>query len=76
MTDDLCAAPARQFVPMGVVRDRLEAAGKWDALVAALSADLNVIKLLMLRDGWDPIDVEMRNVLVSIEADPGAILAL
>jgi hypothetical protein len=70
-------APAKKYVPVHVARERLEAAGKWVALVNALSSDMpRLIKLLTLSLGLDPDDAEVRSVLTAIGADPNMILAL
>lgn len=68
--------PVIRYVPVSLARERLEAAGKWDALVGALATDMpRLIKLLTLAEGLDPADAEVRGVLTAVGADPDAILA-
>jgi hypothetical protein len=65
-----------RYVPVPLARERLEAAGQWDALVTVLSADMpKLVKLLTLRDGLNPADPEVLAVLDAIGADADAILA-
>jgi hypothetical protein len=72
-------APEAQavYVPVPVARARLEAAGKWAALVTALSSDMpSLIKLMTLQYGLDPNDQQVRSILTAIGADPAVILAV
>ena len=63
-----------RYVPVATARERLEAAGKWDALVAAVPLP-DLMKLVTLREGLDPADPVVLGVLQAIGADPDVILA-
>lgn len=62
------------YVPMPLVRERLEAAGKWDAAVNAMTAAQR-LKLATLREGILNTDATAIALLNSIGADPAVILA-
>jgi len=69
------APPPRPiYVSVPTVRERLEAIGLWDALIAALPP-AKLAKVLSLREGISPEDGEARYILTEIGADPDAILA-
>lgn len=66
--------PTARMIPVALVRERLEAAGRYDALVQRLTP-AQVLKLATLREGVDPADPQVRGLLAAIGADPAAILA-
>jgi hypothetical protein len=72
--------PGPTYIPAGILRERMEAAGKWDAM-AAMLVDLMatqpglVLKLLTLNEGVDPADPQARALIVAAGADPNVILA-
>lgn len=68
------AAHDLYYVPMPLVRERLEAAGKWDAAVGAMTAAQR-LKLATLREGIANNDATAAALLNAIGADPAVILA-
>lgn len=71
------AAPiGPRYVPVATIRERLEAQGKWEALVAILQADMpTMMKVLTLRDGVAVDDQQARGLIAAAGADPDEILA-
>ena len=65
----------KRYVPVFRVRERMEAAGKWDALVAILQTDMaKLMKVLTLEIGIDPEDQEARQLIALAGANPDEIL--
>lgn len=70
------AAPPIAYVPVYRVRERLEAAGLWEAVAQAVAADpAKMLKLATLQQGIDPNDPDVAALLTALGADPAAILA-
>lgn len=74
------AAPPVRFIPAGVLRERMEAAGLWDEMAALLVSLLPtrpglVLKLLTLNEGVAADDPEARQLIAAAGGDPDAILA-
>ena len=72
--------PGPVYIPAGVLRERMEAAGKWDAMAALLAGLMAtqpglVLKLLTLNEGVDIADPQARALIVAAGADPNVILA-
>jgi hypothetical protein len=68
--------PAKRYVKVSLVRERMEAAGKWENLVAILQTDMaKLIKVLTLEIGVDVEDQEVRQIILMAGADPDIILA-
>jgi hypothetical protein len=71
------SVPPPRYVPVPIVRERMEAAGKWDDLVAILVGQPAVmLKVLTLSEGIAPDDPQARALIAAAGADPDAILAL
>jgi hypothetical protein len=69
----------KAYVPVPLVRARLEDAGKWPAVTTLLFQPANqamLLKLLTLSEGIDPADTQARALIQAVGADPDAILAL
>lgn len=67
--------PPPRLVPVALLRERLEAAGRFDA-AAALLTPAQILKLATLREGVDPADAEVRALLRAIGANADDILAI
>lgn len=65
---------AKRYVPPWQLRERIEAAGKWEIMCGALPLH-KLIKLCTLRDGVDPNDPDVRQDLANGGLDPDEILA-
>ncbi|ONG55749.1 hypothetical protein BKE38_08765 [Pseudoroseomonas deserti] len=67
---------AVRYVPVSVVRERLEAVNLWSAVAAVLGADMAMaFKVLTLKEGLDPKDAQVIGLLEAVGADPASILA-
>lgn len=81
--DAAAAAAAPRYVPVPLVRARLEALGLWDDLAALLFAQAMAVpasaglllKVLTLTEGIDAGDAQARAVIAAVGADPDAVLA-
>jgi hypothetical protein len=75
----LAAAPtpaSSWYVPVALLRQRLEAAGKWAAAAAAIAVDpATMLKLVTLQQGVANDDAQALALLRGIGADPAVILA-
>lgn len=70
------APPTVAYIPVYIVRERLEAVGLWEATATALASDpAKLLKVATLHEGIDPGDPEVGALLQAIGADPAAILA-
>lgn len=74
------APPPKRYVPVSLIRERLEAARLWDEMAALLWSlgpvePALVVKLLTLGEGIAQDDEKARTLLQMIGADPDAILA-
>lgn len=68
--------PGPRYVPVPLMRERLEAAGKWNALAAILAADPpTMLKVLTLARGVDATDPEAIALITAAGANPAVILA-
>ncbi len=68
--------PGPRYVSVPTIRERMEAAGKWDVLVGILQSDPpTMMKVLTLRDGIDSSDQQARMLIAAAGADPDIILA-
>lgn len=74
LADGGVAQPSPRYVPVATVRERMEAVGLWEALVALLPMS-QLAKVLSLRDGLDANDPQVRAALAAVGADPDVILA-
>ena len=63
-----------RYVSVATLRERLEAAGKWDDVTGALTVG-QMAKLLSLREGVATDDAQATALLQSVGADPNTILA-
>jgi hypothetical protein len=67
---------ADRYVPVALVRERLEAADLWNATAVALvSNPAMMLKVMTLKDGLDPTDPQVIELLQAVGADPEQILA-
>lgn len=69
------------YIQAGVIRERMEAVGKWDEMAALLFALMPtnpglVFKLLTLTEGVDVNDEQARALIAQAGADPNTILAV
>jgi hypothetical protein len=70
------APPPVRYVPVPLVRQRLEAAGQWEAVAAVLMQNpAAMLRVLTLEQGIDPANEEAREMLTAAGADPDVILA-
>jgi hypothetical protein len=70
------AGGAAYYVPVSVVRERLEADGVWPAAAAAIAAEpALMLKVLTLTHGLDPNDPSVIGMLNTIGADAERILS-
>jgi len=68
--------PASWYVPVPLLRQRLEMAGKWAAAATAIMATpATMLKLVTLEQGVAHDDEEALTLLRGIGADPAVILA-
>ena len=72
--------PGPVYIPASILRERMEAAGKWDAMAALLAGLMAtqpglVLKLLTLNEGVDIADPQARALVEAAGADPNVILA-
>lgn len=70
--------PGPAYIPVPLVRERLEAAGKWADVASLLFQAGNeamLLKLLTLAEGIAPDDAQARALIAAVGADPDAILA-
>lgn len=68
--------PKKIYCPIALVRERLEARGKWGAAATVLMQyPALMLKALTLREGLDPEDVEARQMIAALQEDPDVILA-
>ncbi|MFH5927545.1 hypothetical protein [Roseomonas xinghualingensis] len=69
-------APGPRYVPVHVVRERLEGGGLWDDMAEALiSRPAMMLKVLTLAEGIASDDPDATELLTAIGADPAEILA-
>lgn len=65
-----------RYVAVATVRERMEAIGKWGALVDVLKLDYpTMIKVLTLREGIASDDPQARTMIEAAGANPDEILA-
>jgi hypothetical protein len=70
------APPAVRYVPVYLVRQRLEAAGLWEAIATALAAEpAKMLRVLSLEVGVATNDPDALAMLTAVGADPAEILA-
>lgn len=70
------AETVTQYIPVYLVRERMEADGKWNQLVSILSKDMpTMMRVLTLEMGIDPNDTQARELIKAAGADPNIILA-
>ena len=67
--------PGPVYIPASILRERMEAAGKWDAMAALLAGLMStqpglVLKLLTLNEGVDIADPQARALVAAAGADP------
>lgn len=67
------ASSAPRYLPAPLLRERLEAQGKWDAVVGLLTIP-QVLKLATLREGVAPDDADMLALLGAAGVDVNAVL--
>ena len=68
--------PSTWYVPSALIRERLQAAGKWDTAAAALMAQpAMLLWFATLSQGVASDDAQAISLISGIGADPGAILA-
>lgn len=67
------ATPGPAYVPASVVRERLQAVGLWDAIVALMS-DAQRLWFATLQIGIDPTDTTVATLLSAVGANPTNIL--
>jgi hypothetical protein len=66
------------YIPVHVVRERMEARGSWADMVAVLFAPANqaaMLKVLTLSQGIDPADTDAHALITAAGDDPNIILA-
>lgn len=69
-------APVPAYIPVPVVRERLELDGLWDDIAALLASQPSqMLKVVTLTDGVDPADPQVIGMLQAVGADPTRILA-
>jgi hypothetical protein len=69
-------APAVRYVPVYLARQRLEAAGLWEAAAEVLASQpAKMLKVLSLEAGIATNDPDALEMLTAIGADPAEILA-
>jgi hypothetical protein len=70
------APPLVRYLPVPLVRERLEAVGRWDDLAALLvSQPAIMLKVLTLTEGIAADDQQARDLISAAGADPAEILA-
>ncbi len=70
------AETVTQYIPIYIVRERLEAEGNWPRLVELLSQDMpTMLRVLTLQSGIDPKDLQARALIQAIGSDPDIIFA-
>ena len=68
--------PAIRYIPVSLVRQRMEEAGRLEALGAVLLANPGVmVKVFSLEQGVDPTDPDARSLIMAAGGDPDIILA-
>jgi hypothetical protein len=66
----------KQYIPVYLIRERMERDQTWDRMVTLLASDMpTMVKVLTLQNGIDPADEQARQLIAASGSDPNIILA-